>query len=411
MLKELRRVPPGFAAFLVVGAAVVTMIVLSAFDSSVGRTDLSVPHKAATRAQQQVIILGQKFPKPRKQPAAPAQQAPASQAPPAPAASGVPLRKLVGQKLIARISGTSASPEFLRRVRAGEVGGVILFPDNVGSASQLRSLTASLKAAARAGGAQGFIVSVDQEGGPVKRLPAGPPNRAPAQIATVGQSQAEGAATGNYLAGLGVNVDLAPVLDVRRPGSFVESRAFAATPAKVAELGGAFASGLQQSGVAATAKHFPGLGHATTNTDTSASVVGVPRATLDADLAPFARAATDQIGLVMMSNATYPAYASGPAVLSPAIVQGQLRKRLGFGGVIVSDDLEAGAIQAVMPPGAAAVAASKAGVDMLLLARSASSYPATYQALLAAARAGQLDRAALEQSYQRIQQLQATYAR
>jgi beta-N-acetylhexosaminidase len=408
VLRELRRVQPGFAVFLVVGAAVVTMTILAAFDSTVGR-ERKVPARAsAGRTATPVVELGRAYPRAKPKPAPPAVSPAPEQEPPAPAR--VPLRRLVGQKLVVRMSGTSPSPELLRRVRRGEVGGVILFPDNVGSRARLSSLTGRLRQAASAGGAPGFVIAVDQEGGPVKRLQAGPPSQAPAQISSAQTALAEGAATGRYLAGLGVNVDLAPVLDVRVPGSFIASRAFAATPAGVTTLGNAFASGLQQSGVAATAKHFPGLGHATVNTDNGPSVVGASRAVLDAGLAPFSRAAEDGIGLVMMSNATYPAYGPGPAVLSTAVVQGQLRGRLGFGGVIVSDDLEAGAIRAVISPAGASVAAAKAGVDMLLLARSEASYGVAYQALLAAARDGRLPRAALEQSYQRIQQLQSQYA-
>lgn len=216
--------------------------------------------------------------------------------------------------------------------------------------------------------------------------------------------------TGAYLSGLGINVDLAPVLDLRRPSSFIASRSFASTPARVASLGGAFAAGLQSQGVAATAKHFPGLGYATVNTDNGSSIVGASRSALDADLVPFATAINGGIAMVMMSNATYPAYGSGPAVLSPAIVGGLLRSRLRFAGVIVTDDLEAGAVRATMAPGQAAVAASRAGVDMLLLARSPDSFGPAYSALMAAARSGQLDRGALEQSYQRIQRLQSAYA-
>jgi beta-N-acetylhexosaminidase len=412
VLNELRRVPPGFAAFLVIGAAVVTMILLAAFDDTISGGDSpSATRAAAKRASPGVIDLGKTpYPKKHGTPAAKPPSGSQEQEPPAAAGSNVPLRRLVGQKLIVRIGGTAPSADLLRRVRKGLVGGVILFPDNVGNRSQLAAMTGALQKAAQEGGSQGFVVAVDQEGGPVKRLRAGPPNRAPAQIATVGAGLQEGTATGSYLAGLGVNVDLAPVLDVRSPGSFIASRAFAATPGAVARLGGAFASGLQQAGVAATAKHFPGLGHATVNTDTGPSTVGATKAALDADLAPFAAAIGDGIGLVMMSNASYPAYAPGPAVLSRAIVQGQLRGRLGFGGVIVTDDLEAGAVRNVMSPGSAAVAASQAGVDMLLLARSEGSYGVAYQALLAAAKSGRLDRGALEQSYARIERLQAAYA-
>jgi beta-N-acetylhexosaminidase len=409
VLKELRRIPPGFAAFLVIGAAVVTMLVLAAFDSSVGEDHTTPIRAAAEQRAPKVVELGGSFAKPKKQRAAPAPAQQPEGEVPAPSAQ-VPLRRLVGQKLIARMSGTSPSPLLLRRIRKGEVGGVILFADNVGSSAQVSSLTSQLRQAATAGGSQGFVIAVDQEGGPVKRLRGGPPNRSPAQIAGADSAFAEGQATGTYLSRLGINVNLAPVLDVRAPGSFIADRSFAATPAKAAELGAAFASGLQGSGVAATAKHFPGLGHATVNTDTGPSTVGSPRTVLDADLLPFKRAIDGQIGLVMMSNATYPAYGSGPAVLSQPIVEGLLRSRLGFGGVIVSDDLEAGAIRAVMPPASAAVAASKAGVDMMLLARSPDSYRVAYDALMAAVRDGRLDKAALEQSYARIQQLQAEYA-
>jgi beta-N-acetylhexosaminidase len=403
VLKELRRVPPGFAVFLVLGAAAVTMIVLAAFDNSVDRTEKKAGRPAADRSQGPVFQLGGKYPKA----AAPGGRAPAQQTP----SARVPLRRLVGQKLMVRMAGTSASAELLARVRRGEVGGVILFADNLGSAAQLKSLTASLMGAARASGSSGFLISVDQEGGPVKRLTGGPPNVSPAQIATAASARQEGSATGTYLASRGVNVNLAPVLDVPAPGSFIASRAFGNTPSRVAKLGVPFADGLQHSGVAATAKHFPGLGHATANTDTGPSVVSASRAALDADLEPFATAITAGVSLVMMSNASYPAYGSGPAVLSSAVVQGQLRRRLRFGGVIVTDDLEAGAVRAVMPPSTAAVAASKAGVDMILLARTPGSSIGAFDALLSAARSGQLSRASLEQSYKRIQELQSTYAR
>jgi beta-N-acetylhexosaminidase len=408
VLRELRRVPRGFATFLVVGGATVTMIVFAAFDTSVDRSVPAQVKATAQHAAPRVAALGGGYPKAARKPDA---AAPAEQEPAAPAAVRIPLRRLVGQRLMVRITGTSASSALLRRVRRGEVGGVIVFPDNVGSRAQLKALTGRLTRAARAGGSSGFLIAVDLEGGTVKRLAAGPPYQSPAQIATAAAGEREGAATGAYLAGLGINVDLAPVLDVARPGSFVASRAFAHTPARVAELGGAFAAGLEQGGVAATAKHFPGLGHATVNTDRTPSVVGASRAVLDADLAPFGTAIANRVPLVMMSNASYPAYAPGPAVLSSAVVQGQLRGKLGFGGVIISDDLDAGAIRAVMSPGSAAVAAAKAGVDVLLLARTEGSAAPAYQALLGAARSGRLDRAALEGSYQRIQQLEANYAR
>jgi beta-N-acetylhexosaminidase len=218
----------------------------------------------------------------------------------------------------------------------------------------------------------------------------------------------EGRATGRYLAGLGIDVDLAPVVDVAAPGSFIASRSFGSDPRRVARLAGAFADGLGRSGVAATAKHFPGLGRAARNTDTSGSTIDAPLDVLRGDERPFAHAAHAGVPLVMVSTAVYPAFGTRvPAALSSAIVARELRGRLGFRGVTISDDLEAASVRAVTSPAAAAVAAAKAGVDVELLASTPSASEDAYRALLRAARRGELDRASVEAAYNRIAALVA----
>jgi beta-N-acetylhexosaminidase len=313
------------------------------------------------------------------------------------------LDRLVGQKIMTSIDGATPDAALLARVRAGQVGGVILFSANTASIPQLESTIAELQAAAKAGGNPPLLIATDQEGGEVKRLP-GPPDLAPADMSTAGTARAQASAAGGYLRGLGIDVDLAPVLDTPYgPASWEGTRAFSRDPKENAGLGTAFVGGLQAAGVAATAKHFPGLGTARATTDTSDVVLTTSKPSLDARLLPFKAAIDGGVDLVMVSNAGYTAFdpTGAPAVLSRPIVVGLLRHRLGFRGVVISDALNA--------PGpssrpAAPLTASAIGVDVLLYTSEASS-EAAYSKLLEAAKSGFVPRSALVASWNRIQAL------
>src|SRR5262245_10448697 len=145
-----------------------------------------------------------------------------------------PVAKLVGQSILTGVDGRTPSASLLARVRAGEVGGVILFAGNIGTNAQLARLIAELQGAAEAGGNPALLVAIDQEGGSVKRLPQGPPDRSAAAMGrdgTAADARAQGRATGDYLRGRGIDVDLAPVLDTPATGaSFLGSRAFSRDP-------------------------------------------------------------------------------------------------------------------------------------------------------------------------------------
>jgi beta-N-acetylhexosaminidase len=314
-----------------------------------------------------------------------------------------PLARLVGARVMARMDGAAATPALLARARGGRIGGVILFPNGADGAA-LSAAIRRLQVAAKQGGGPGLLVAIDQEGGEVKRLPGRPPNRPPSRMASARDARREGAATGRYLARLGVNVDLAPVMDVPSgPGAFVASRTFGSDASRVAALGTAFADGLADAGVAGTAKHFPGLGSATVNTDLHRSVISASAAALRTQLEPFRRAIDSHIPLVMLSTAVYSAYdGSTPAALSQRVVRDRLRRELGFDGVAITDDLDSPAIRAVTTPARAAVASARAGGDIALFARTGGASYAGYSALLAAARSGALKRAQLEDSYDRI---------
>ena len=321
---------------------------------------------------------------------------------------GPTIRQMVGQLLLVRMAGRSPSPSFLARVRRGEIGGVILFGDNFGAAGP-SGLVVRLQAAARAGGQPPLLIAVDQEGGIVKRLP-GAPTLPPNEMRSAAVAEAQGLATARSLRAFGVNLDLAPVLDVGH-GGFITPRTFGTTAAAVAVRGSAFARGLARGHVLATAKHFPGLGHATVNTDSAAVKVRVGAGAIRADWAPFRRAIDEGIPVLMMSTAVYPALGSTwPAAFSPNIVS-DLRG-LGFTGVVVTDALQTPAVNTLMSTARAAVEAVAAGDDIVLAAgptnrfvdTDGASIPA-FDAILTAARTGTVKPATLRAAYQRVLEL------
>ena len=312
-----------------------------------------------------------------------------------------PLARTVGLHLIVGFDGTAAPARLLRAVAAGQVAGVILFARNIASRAQVRALTRALQAA-RPPGDPPLLVMTDQEGGLVARLP-GPPGHSPAQLGRIGDAalaRREGLATGRSLAGVGINVDLAPVVDVARPGTIMAQlgRSYSSDPAAVSRLAVAFAGGLVAGGATATAKHFPGLGLARGNEDNAINRIAAPVGVLRAvDEAPFAAVARAGIGLVMVSTARYPALDTRPALFSRPIATDELR-RSGFAGVAISDDLDTPAAAAFGGPGTRGLAATRAGIDLLLFAQSQSDGAAAARALTASVRAGRLNRRALERS-------------
>ena len=320
----------------------------------------------------------------------------------------VPLKRLVGQTIVAKLGAKGPDQVLLKRVRKGQVGGVIVFPNDP---AKLKADVQQLQSAASGGHNPGLLVMIDQEGGSVKRLKQGPPDVSPADLGKSGdenQSKDQGQKTGSYLTGLGVNVDLAPVLDVSKPqtADSIKSRTFGSDPAVVSKVGVAFAEGLQDGGAVATAKHFPGLGRATVNTDDRPTSIAATSDELQADLEPFKAAIAAGVKMVMVSTASYPTLgAKKPAAFSPTIVKNMLRGQFGFDGVVITDDLEGGAVTSSLPPLVAATSALKAGDDMLLYAKNANASQKAFGGLVREVKSGQLDRAVVQSAYNRITDL------
>ena len=273
------------------------------------------------------------------------------------------------------VMGTLTAPpsrHFLTRIRNGKMGGVLLLGNGWLTRHTAATVTAELQQAACTRG-EPLLIAVDQEGGMVRRLAWAPPTEAPAYMSSpsVAHYQAAGAAAA--LRSVGIDIDFAPVVDTPgSAGNFLGSRAFSHSRTWNGRMARAFVGGLQANGVAATAKHFPGLGLASGNTDHGRIVIRAAAWKLHQGLLPFQSAVRAGTKLVMLSTAVYPKLdgSKRPAAVSSTIINGLLRNRLGFEGVTVTDSLTAPA--AVRIPHTA-TRAMLAGSDLLIFGAESAS--------------------------------------
>jgi beta-N-acetylhexosaminidase len=283
-----------------------------------------------------------------------------------------------GQRVIFSYPHATPPDSLLSLISAGEVGGVIFFGENITSLEQIAAVVQQLKEAHSSGPVTSpLLLMTDQEGGYIRRLRGQEPVLSEKAIGLsadpLAAAEAAGTGAGGALTAVGMNLNLAPVLDVFRvPGNFDDQweRSYSSDPQVAGELGAAFVAAQQKTGVAATAKHFPGLGAATRdqNTDLGPVTLDQPLSEIRAvDEAAFVPSIAAGVDLVMTSWAVYPALDPVyPAGLSETIVQGELRRRLHFRGVTITDALEAGALDAFGDAGQRGVLAAQAGMDLLL---------------------------------------------
>ena len=322
------------------------------------------------------------------------------------------LRQACARLLVVGFPGREVDRDLAGLVDAGVLG-AILFARNVGPAAETARLVRDLKSHAR----RPFPVSVDQEGGRVARL-RGPPYTALPPMRVVGQrGDAETARrVGRLLAfelrATGFDWDFAPVLDVdSNPANpVIGDRSFSSDPAEVARLGAALADGMEQAGVASCGKHFPGHGDTLQDSHLVLPVLGHGLERLEAvELVPFRAYARAGLASVMTAHVRFPALGEDvPATMSPASITGLLRRRIGFEGVVVSDDLE---MKAIADPEAAAVDAVRAGVDVLLVCHHAAVQHRVLDALVAAAREGHLPEERLRDAHARIELMVQRFVR
>lgn len=314
--------------------------------------------------------------------------------------------------IMAGFDGRDGSGPIASLIADRHAGNVVLLQPNVVNQGQAVALSRRLQAMARdANDGIGLLISLDQEGGAVRRLPSPPFSYLPSarQLAsTDNPTQVRSAAMGTAreMRSVGFNLDLAPVLDVNdNPANpVIGYRAFGVDPQTVTTYGLAFLDGLRAGGVASAIKHFPGHGNTAQDSHVTLPYVTKSDASLRAtELVPFQAAIAHGADAVMVGHVVYTAWdADRPASLSPRIIQGILRDELGYQGVVLTDDLNMGAITQRYGPTEAAVLAVQAGADLLLIDGPPSSETAMIGGLLQAVQTGRIPRARIDESVARI---------
>ncbi|MFC0214079.1 beta-N-acetylhexosaminidase [Paenibacillus chartarius] len=326
------------------------------------------------------------------------------------------LEEKIGQLLLVGFEGTEPSSQIVRLIRKHRVGGVIYFARNVRNKKQLAELSDALQQEAREAGTLPLWISIDQEGGMVARITDGvalmPGAMALAAGGSLDDAYEVAHITGKELRALGINLNYAPVLDVnnnaRNP--VIGVRSFGESPDAVAAFGAATVRGLQDAGVAATAKHFPG--HGDTETDSHLDLPVVPHGEeriREVELKPFVRAIEEGVDLIMSSHIYFPAFEPQrlPVTLSHRVLTGLLREELGYKGVIVTDCMEMHAISKHFGTVQAAVAAIEAGADAVLLSHTYELQTGAIEAIADAVRTGRLSEARIDASVERLLALKA----
>jgi beta-N-acetylhexosaminidase len=323
------------------------------------------------------------------------------------------LEELVGERLVIGIPGTEITPEIVRQFQDLHAGGLILYRRNFNSPPQLKKLIADLEEAL----GRRLLVTVDHEGGRVIMFRDGisvfPDNLTVGGAGKVDYARQQGEIEAKELRRLGVDVNLAPVLDVLTEAYSpnIGIRSYGNNWRKVAELGAARIAAMQQGGLSACAKHFPGKGHAPVDAHLGLPVINSTWQEMKAlHLKPFVKAIDIGIDLVMSSHPYYPKLDPYPkmiATFSRRIIYDYLRSELGFKGVITSDDLEMGAVKVLCPIGEAGILATKAGHDLLLVCHTPQGQKEVYEKLLEAYKGQHLSLQELEASADRIQRLKS----
>lgn len=320
----------------------------------------------------------------------------------------------IGQHVIIGFEGTETTPELRSFIRDEGIGGVILFARNISSKSQIMRMTARLKEEACD---VPLIVSIDQEGGAVQRLPRScgtfPSMEEIGRRAKERDDPTEAYRAGQHIAEvlvpLGVNLDYAPVLDVNTNpfNPVIGDRSFGCDPRFVAELGVQFMKGLMEGGVLACGKHFPGHGDTDADSHLTLPLMSHTRRRFEAcEWVPFRAAISAGVPSIMTAHLMAPNLdPNAPASLSEEIMTNILRGTLGFKGIIISDDLLMAGVADLMTPADAAVRALREGADYVLICRDMAVQRAAIDRLKRALDEGELSVQEMELSNVRIQQL------
>jgi beta-N-acetylhexosaminidase len=323
------------------------------------------------------------------------------------------LESMVGRQLIVGLPGPDATDDDVRLLREIHAGGLMLYRRNFETPERFLRFISRLEE----GVGRRLLITTDHEGGRIVMLHQGvtifPDNLTVGTAGEEAMAARQGLIEGRELRRLGVDVSFGPCLDVltERYSPNIGIRSYGKDPSLVARFGAARIRGMQSAGLSACAKHFPGKGHAPVDAHLGLPVIDSDWGDMHAvHLVPFIAAMEAGVDCIMTSHPLYPNLDPAermPATFSKLLVEDYLRGEVGYRGVIISDDLEMGAIGALCPMGEAAVRTAAAGHDLLLVCHTAPAQRAAYQAVLAAYRDKTLPLGPLERSMARLDALDA----
>jgi beta-N-acetylhexosaminidase len=332
------------------------------------------------------------------------------------------LEEKVGQLFLITLYSSELGDTDRHLIETIHPGGVVLFPHNIRSPEQVARLTNDLQTYVQEVGPDvPLLIAVDEEGGRVSRLQDGftlfPPPVVLGATGSTSDAVSLGYAMGQELAAVGINVDLAPVVDLHYPAQeageweVLYRRTMSSDPALVGRLAGGMIEGMRRAGVIGVLKHFPGHGAAAVDSHNELPTIDMPRAEVDSTaLAAFAGAIEAGAPAVMVGHLYYPALdpVERPASISPAVI-GVLRNQLGFGGVAISDAMQMGGIRAEYSVPDAVVEAIRAGIDLITFGPYLSYQIESAQAVIDAVRDGTISEDRIDAAVGRALALRAAY--
>lgn len=330
------------------------------------------------------------------------------------------LNKKAGQLLVIGFEGKEVPEKIKDLIHNYHIGGIILFSRNIGTPGEVLNLTTELQQEARnAGYEYPLLICVDQENGVVRRLGEGF-TTFPGSMTIGSTDNAEnayeiGLATGKELQAVGVNWNLAPVVDVNNnpDNPVIGVRSFSDLPEKVASFGQAIMNGMQDSGTITTLKHFPG--HGDTNVDSHLDLPVVPHSMErleKVELVPFKACISSGADVIMTAHVCFPAIErvkEKPATLSANVITKLLKERLGFNGVVITDCMEMNAISNTIGTENGSVAAIKAGADLIMISHTLNKQEGALKKIIQAIENGEIDEKLIDKSIERINVLKQKY--
>ncbi|WP_217589353.1 beta-N-acetylhexosaminidase [Lentibacillus saliphilus] len=330
------------------------------------------------------------------------------------------VKKQIGQLMVCGFKGKTITPEIKKLIREHHVGGIILFARNIGTPQEVYQLTTDLQREAKvAGHEQPLLICIDQENGVVRRLGEGttifPGSMLIGATGRYENAYIAGLATGRELKALGINWNLAPVLDVNNnpDNPVIGVRSFGEDPDKVSKFGLESMKGMQAAGVITTLKHFPGHGDTSVDSHLDLPVISHDMNRLkNIELKPFIKCINEGADTIMSAHVYFPAIegeANVPATLSNKVITGLLREQLGYKGVVTTDCMEMNAISETIGTAGGGVAALKAGVDLIMVSHLQSRQYETMDQIERAVISGEIKENTLNEAFNRVMQLKKKY--